>query len=222
MTQHLRTQGARGSSDALEAALDAVRSWPSAAARAWTLDALKRARSDETIEAVVASGSAVREVEISDDLDLVLVYRGRRPALPRPPIDVDLRQYEQDDVSKKLAAGHDYLSWTVRFGRALFERNAWWTRLWAEWNDRIPLPSATEARKRARKTKRHYDNVLAVGDRDAAAELQVSMLTHLARAALSSAAVFPRSRPELPGQLRGIGEKALADQLDEALAQRRE
>ncbi len=163
----------------------------------------------------------MREVEISEDLDLVLVYRRDRPPLPRPPIDVDLRQYEQDEVARKLAADHDYLSWTVRFGHVLFERDAWWTRLRTEWNDRLALPSASEARKRARKTKRHYDDMLAVGDRDAAAELQVSMLTHLARAALSDGGIFPQSRPELAGQLRGIGERALADRLDEALQQRR-
>ena len=203
------------------AALEAVRSWPSATARAWTLDAVERARSEETIEAVVASGSAVREVEVSDDLDLVLVYRGRRPDLPRPPIDVDLRQYERDDVPKKLATGHDYLSWTVRFGRVLFERDGWWARLRTEWDDRLALPSTSEARKRASKTRRHYEDMIAVGDRDAAAELLVSMLTHLARAALSDRGVFPLSRPELAGQLRGIGEEALADRLDEALRQRR-
>ncbi len=217
MTQQLRTQGAQRLSDPFEA----VRSWPSAAARAWTLDAVRRARLDETIEAVVASGSAVREVEISEDLDLVLVYAHDRPSIPRPPIDVDLRQYERDEVPGKLATSHDYLSWTVRFGRVLFERNAWWTRLRAEWNDRLALPSASEARKRAHKTKRQYEAMLTVGDGDAAAELRVSMLTHLARAALSGAAVFPQSRPELSGQLRGIGEHVLADQLDAALAQRR-
>lgn len=219
MTPQLRK---RGVAAAPAPALDAVRSWPSGEARAWTLDAVERARSDEAIEAIVASGSAVREVESSADLDLVLVYRGRRPGLTRPPIDVDLRQYEQDDVSTKLASGHDYLSWTVRFGCVLFERDAWWTRLRAEWNDRLALPSASEARKRARETKRHYENMLAVGDRDAAAELLVSMLTHLARAALSDGGVFPQSRPELARQLRGIGEEALADRLDEALRQRRE
>ena len=42
------------------------------------------------------------------------------------------------------------------------------------------------------------------------------MLTHLARAALSEAGVFPYSRPELPGQLRDIGDHALADRLDAA------
>ncbi len=216
MTQQLSAHSAQRSSDALET----VRSWPSATARAWTLDLVERARSDETIEAVVASGSAVREVEISDDLDLVLVYQGRRPDLTRPPIDVDLRQYERDDVPGKLARGHDYLSWTVRFGRVLFERNAWWSRLRAEWNDRLALPSASEAWKRAHRTERHLQEMLTAGDRDAAAELRVSVLTHLARAALSDAGTFPESRPELAGQLRGIGEEALADQLDEALGRR--
>lgn len=217
MTQQLRAHSAHRSPDALEA----VRSWPSAAARAWTLETVERAQRDETVDAIVASGSAVREVEVSDDLDLVLVYRRHRPQLARPPIDVDLRQYERDEVPGKLGTGHDYLSWTVRFGRVLFERDAWWTRLRTQWNGRLALPSASEARKRAHKTKRHYDDMLAVGDGDAASELLVSMLTHLARAALSEGGRFPKSRPELAGQLRGIGEQALADQLDEALAQRR-
>ena len=211
----------RPDAQAPDPALAAVRSWPSGEARAWTLDAVERARSDATIEAIVASGSAVREVEGSDDLDLVLVYRERRPGLPRPPIDVDLRQYEEGDVARRLAGGHDYLSWTVRFGRALFERDGWWTRLCARWDGRLPLPSVAEATRRARKTQRLHEELLAVGDHDAAAELRVTMLTHLARAALSGAGVFPESRPELAGQLRAIGERALADRLDEALAQRR-
>ena len=146
------------------------------------------------IEAIVASGSAVRDVEYSDDLDLLIVYRTYHPSLPRPPIDVDLRHYERADVLRKLKDGHDYLSWTVRYGRALFERDAWWARLSVEWNDLLPLPSATEARERARRARRLYDEMPAIGDRDAAAELRTSMLTFLARAALSSAGVFPKSR----------------------------
>ena len=168
----------------------------------------------------VASGSAVRDVEHSDDLDLVMVYRTRRPNLPRPPIDVDLRLYEQAEVLRKLKVGHDYLSWTVRYGCVLFERDAWWTRLSVDWNDRLPLPSVAEARERADKARRLYNDVPAIGDHDAAAELRLSMLTFLARAALSSAGVFPKSRPELAGQLRDIDKQALADRLSDALAHR--
>ena len=118
-------------------ALTAVRAWPSDGARAWTINAVRQAERDAAITAIVASGSAVRDVEQSDDLDLVLVHQGRRASLPRPPIDVDLRQYAQAEVARKLEAGHDYLSATVRYGQALYERDAWWTRLRADWDARL-------------------------------------------------------------------------------------
>ena len=200
--------------------LAAVRSWPDEAAQVWTLDLVQGASRNGAIEAIIASGSAVRDVECSDDLDLVLVYREDRLSLPRLPITIDLRQYEWTDVERKLAGRHDYLSWTVRYGQVLFERDGWWTRLRADWNSRLMLPSVAEAQERARKAERLYDQLCEVGDRDAAAEVRISMLTHLARAALSGARVFPKSRPELAGQLHSIGEQALADSLAEALARR--
>ena len=197
-----------------------VRSWPSELARSWTLTAMRAAEGDPAVSAVVASGSAVRDVEQSEDLDLVIVYSTRRPSLPRAPINVDLRLYEETDAVRKLEASHDYLSWTVRYGHVLFEREAWWTRLAEAWIDRLTLPSADDARERARKAKRLYDDIVAIGDRDAAADLRVSMLTNLARAALCSAGVFPKSRPELVEQLRRINDQAHADRLDYALAHR--
>ncbi|MCY4455198.1 MAG: hypothetical protein OXC56_02680 [Chloroflexi bacterium] len=203
-----------------DSALAAVRSWPSKAAWEWTRDAVAAARRDMAVDAIVATGSAIRDVERTDDLDLVLVYRERRPTLSRPPMDVDVRQYERADVPRLLKSGHDYLAWTVRFGRPLFERDGTWAALRADWIDRVATPSADEARVRAQKMQRLRDDMLAVGDHDAAADLEISMLTHLARAALSEAGVFPLSRPELPGQLRDIGDHALADRLDQALRHR--
>ena len=200
--------------------LAGVRSWPSEAARAWTRAAAARARRDPAVLALVASGSAVRGAGRSDDLDLVLVYEAQRPVLPRPPIDVDLRAYERADAARRLAAGHDYLSWTVRFGRVLVQRGAWWDALRADWLGRLALPSAADADARARAAGRLSRELLAAGDRDAAAEQRISMLTHRARARLSEAGVFPRSRSELAGQLRGVGEAALADRLARALAER--
>lgn len=204
-----------------DSSLSAVRSWSSDSARMWTLQAVKGARSNGAIKAIVASGSAVRDVAYSDDLDLVMVYRTHRPDLPMRPIDVDLRLYEQVEAIQKLEAGDDYLSWTVRYGRALFERDAWWTRLCIEWKDRVAPPSEVESRARAEKMRNLYDQMLEVGDFDAAVEIQISMLTHLARALLGGAGVFPKSRPELAGQLCGIGEQALAGRLADALNRRR-
>ena len=200
--------------------LAAVRSWPSSRARLWTIDAVTVARQDSAILAIVASGSAVRDVAQSDDLDLVLVYSKVRPSLPRAPIGVDLQQHEADEVPQKLAKGHDFLSWAVRFGQPLFEHGEWWSRLRAGWIDRLSLPSAAEARKRAQRAQQLHEEMQSLGDHDAASENYVSMLTHLARATLSDAGILPRSRPELADQLRRIGEAPLADRLTEALAHR--
>ena len=220
MTQRLATEQSAHRLDESDQALAAVRSWPSSRARLWTIDAMTVARQDSAILAIVASGSAVRDVAKSDDLDLVLVYRKVRPNLPRPPIGVDLQQHQASEVSPKLAKGHDFLSWAVRFGQPLFERRQWWSRLRADWIDRLSLPSAAEARKRARRAQQLHREMQSLGDHDAATENYVSMLTHLARATLSDAGVLPRSRPELADQLRQIGELPLADRLTDALAQR--
>ncbi len=197
-----------------------VRLWPDDAARSWTRLLVETASNDTGVQAVVATGSAVRDVDRSDDLDLVLIHRGTRPSLVRPPISVDLRCYNQTDVAPKLASGHSYLSWAVRFGRPLFERRDWWSSLRASWNPRLVLPSAAEAIRLAQQAERHTDALAGAGDDDAAAEMALSALTHRARAALSTAGVFPKSRPELAEQLRLIGERKLAGHLDDALTRR--
>lgn len=198
----------------------AVCSWPDDEARDWARRTIRAASQNGAVSAVVATGSAVRDVDRSDDLDLVFVYRAERPSLPRPPISVDLRCYDQADVAARLAAGHSYLSWAVRFGRVLFERDRWWSRLRTVWNDRLLLPSAAEALERARRAERQRDGLAAAGDDDAADELHLTALTHRARAALTRSGIFPQSRPELSAQLRRIGEDALAERLGEALARR--
>lgn len=220
MTQRITAERSADWQEAPRATLEAVRSWPTSKARQWTIDTVAVASQDAVIQAIVASGSAVRDVPNCDDLDLVLVYHKCRPSLPRPPIGVDLQQHEESEIPQKLAHGHDFLSWAVRFGRPLFERDQWWSRLRDDWNDRLSLPSATEARRRAARAQQLYQEMRSLGDHDAAKENYVSMLTHRARAALSDAGVLPRSRPELAEQLRGVGEQKLADQLAEALAHR--
>ena len=213
MTRQLTTEPGADAPQLSDSTSVIVREWPDDAALSWTLNAVEGAEANDAIMAIVATGSSVRDVEYSDDLDLVLVYRECRPSMPRPPISIDLRRYEQDDVLRKLAEGHDYLSWTVRYGRALFERDTWWTRLRVDWNGRLSPPSAAEAYERARKAESLYRELRAIGDTSAATELHLSMLTHLARAALSDAHTFPKSRPEIAGQLREIGEQELADRL---------
>lgn len=220
MTKQVATRQEVHAPSVLMNCLEAVRRWPDDIARAWTLSAVELAMADTNIAAIVATGSSVRDVEYSDDLDLVLVYQNCHAAMPRPPISIDFRAYEKAEVTQKLAEGHDYLSWTVRFGQVLFERGGWWTSLRADWNDRLSLPSVTEASARAEKAKCLSMELREAGDEDAADELQLSSLTHICRAELSRAHVFPKSRPELVGQLREIGQYSLADQLATALDRR--
>ena len=59
-----------------------------------------------------------------------------------------------------------------------------------------------------------------IGDEDAVAEYRIAWLSHRARACLARAGILPRSRPELPSQLRENGDGTLADSLSAALADR--
>ena len=61
-----------------------------------------------------------------------------------------------------------------------------------------------------------------IGDEDAAQEQYITMLTQIARACLIRSDTYPASRPELPDQLKSVGEHELASQLEKALQTRLE
>lgn len=195
-----------------------IQRWSSVAARKWAEAFFARAERELGVLAVVAVGSAIRDVPESSDVDLVLIYEGRKPSTRPRPIDVDLRSYERSEVAGLLASGHDLLGWAVRLGRVVFERDGFWTELREHWRGRIPFPSSDLAKRRGRVALSHLHDLLATGDIEASAEQLITLLTHLARAKLLEARIFPASRAELPDQLRGIGEPALADRLSEALS----
>lgn len=101
----------------------AVKRWPTARSRAWTLQFLADAADNDNILAVIAVGSAVRDVVTSVDLDLVVICR--RPEILRlnPSLEIDLRVYPENQLLPELARGHDLLGWAVKFGRVLFQRD---------------------------------------------------------------------------------------------------
>ena len=78
-----------------------------------------------------------------------------------------------------------------------------------------------ETTARAAKAKELYNELLALGDSDAANEQLLTILTHLARARLIEGGIYPASCPELVEQLREIGEQYLARRPTNALYQRR-
>lgn len=199
-----------------------IKRWPTPAARAWLVSFLDRAAHDGNIRAVIAVGSAVRSDVLSEDLDIVALCIDRDRLHERAPIEVDLRSFDVDHVEEGLKRGDDLLAWSVRFGCPLLDRDKTWQRIVERWRDRIPLPDPTIARERAATTQAQLDELVRIGDDDAIIDLRVSHLTHLARAVLSEAGVYPASRPELPKQLRQIGDSKMADELQEALTNRAE
>lgn len=190
-------------------------------ARIWLASLLERAPRDPAILAVVATGSAIRPVERSQDLDLFILHSVDRPSLrPTPPIDVDLRYQPQHLVEQAIAEGNEYVVWALTHGVPLFEREAAWRRLVERWQGALPLPRAERSISRARRASRYAAELRRMGDLEAAEEQHLSMLTHLAWARLLAKSILPVSRPELPEQLRRHGEVALADELQRAVESR--
>jgi hypothetical protein len=171
--------------------------------------------------AVVAVGSAVRSAVPSDDLDLVVICRDRRLLrVEETPIEVDLRAFDVGGIERDLQKGHDLLIWSVQYGQPLYDPMGVWAELARRWKGRLPMPDVSVARRRAEAARAQLEVMRLAGDENAIIDLNLSYLTHLARAALAEAGVFPTSRPELPDQLRGIGRRDLAERVEEALSAR--
>src|SRR5271157_2177 len=202
-----------------EHSLAQVLRWPSRRARDWVIGFLDAAASDPNIIAVIAVGSAVRPGVPSSDVDLVAICRDPLLLKGVRPLEVDLRAYPDADIDASIENGHDVLGWAVRFGRVLFQRDSFWTRLVTRWRHRLPLPPSKVARARAAAAYHRLASVFEFGDADAVHEQALCYLTHLARAELLDRGVYPISRPELAEQLRGIGNRQLAAWLDRLLSE---
>lgn len=196
---------------------EAIRLWPSPEAKEWVRTLLKWAWKDPRVNVVVAIGSAVRPVKSSVDIDLVLAYDNPPPSFPSPPIDVDLRYFPAEQLRDLALSGHDLVGWAVKYGVPLIDKDGHWSDLIEEIGDDIPPPPPTTALRRAERAKRFLQQLVAARDEDGAHEQLLSFLTHLARARLASHGVYPASRPELPQQLRAVGEHQLARALKRAI-----
>ena len=194
--------------------------WPTACAREWLSSFLAQAREDRNVIAVVAIGSAVRSRVQSDDLDLFVLCRDRTLLKARAPIEIDLCTANVDRVEQDIQAGRDLAIWAVRYGHPLLDRDGNWRRIVDRWMDQLPLPDPSISMERARKAQKRIKDLHDIGDEEAARELTVSYLTHRSWARLAQAGVHPQSRPELPRQLRGVGEADLAATLEQALSER--
>ncbi len=192
---------------------------PSNPTRQWVDGFIRSACEQPSVDAVIAIGSLARgRSHHRSDVDLIVVFHGEPPGFERPEIDIDIRLVEREHVDVRISSGHDLLGWAVRFGRTVCERNHYWQDVVNRWSGCLPLPSAEVARQRAWRARARARDLVVIGDREAAAELVQAMLTQEARAKLIDASVYPASRPELPDQLREIGEIDLATELEQSIS----
>jgi predicted nucleotidyltransferase len=197
--------------------LESVRRWVGGSQR-WVKAFLPSISSLPHVVAVIAMGSAVRDRgHRRSDLDLLLVYREKRPAV-KPPLEVDIRFTRLDQLDDLVAKGSEIVCWALKFGAALYDPENYWEQLQHKWKGRIPLPSAIEARTRAMQTLERAKEMLELDDDSAADDLLLTALTQFARERLIQHHVFPASRPELPDQLRELNrDDPLAGLLEAAM-----
>jgi hypothetical protein len=188
--------------------------WPTERSRKWTCEFLESAPANDSVEAVIGIGSAVRPNVVSADLDLIVISAAGMTLHLSPPMEIDLRVYSAPTIDAQIAMGHDLLGWAIKFGKALFQRDHCWDKIIDAWKDKLPLPSPTAARERAANAYERLAKVLETGDMDAVHDQAVSYLTQLARAELLARGVYPASRPELASQLRVGNRSQIAEQLD--------
>jgi hypothetical protein len=163
---------------------------------------------------VVLVGSYARETETSplSDIDLVTIGVSIDH---EPPPTIQLMPLTEDDLSSRLRSGDDFVQWALRFGMPLAGRS-YWRGLKNDLLREAPWPDYTRKLGQAQ-TRLHYAEMLAeMGDLDASNEELRFALSHLARAQLLKAGEFPLSRPELPKQLRALGNSTLAMALERA------
>jgi hypothetical protein len=153
----------------------------------------------------------VRDVPKSNDVDLIAIA-DENPVRTQefPPLEIDFRFYSSEGLEDKITNGNDYLGWAIHFGKALHEKEEYWGKLVGRLKGKVPMPSPQTARERAAIAAKNVKTLLRIGDSDAALEQIVTLLTHVGRAILIEAGVYPASRPELPSQLSAIGCPVLA------------
>lgn len=183
--------------------------------------------------ALILSGSTARRTRTDiSDLDYHLV--GPRIETKDLSRQLDVHVLSKEKLRSEILAGDDFVQWSVRFGRVVFDDGVV-RRTLGLIEDRRLWPSVDRKREHARKSLKLAERFVATGDEDGALAQVRTALSLAARASLLSSGIFPMSRAELPAQLQGIGSggvaKALSatihgspslSELEEAVAEGRE
>ncbi len=162
---------------------------------------------------VVLIGSMAREAATEkSDIDLLVVSPESLPRFKITP-RAQIFRITRAAFLDRLKCRDDFPQWAVRFGKVVSDESHWWDevknnsdlQVWPDWK-----------RKKIQAEERlsFATPLRESGDYDHAAEELLLSARHLGRALLLKEHVFPLSQPELPAQLREIGQTEVAELLD--------
>lgn len=163
--------------------------------------------------ALTGSTARARRTAISD-LDYHVI--GLRPRYDDLPEDVDVYATDVERFWTKLREGDDMVHWTLRFACILHDSGVFREGLAAVEREGL-WPDPGRHLARLPRIAELTDQLIEMGDRDAALDQLRAGLTSLARASLLTAGVFPLARSELPLQLETIRERDLAAALTQTI-----
>lgn len=160
---------------------------------------------------LILTGSTARQsrTELSD-LDYHLV--GGKIATRDLSAELDLHVLSPDELIKEILDGDDFVQWSLRFGRVLFDDGTARAAARVIADQRL-WPDVGRKARHAAKSLDLARRVVETGDADGAVIQVRTGLSLAARAFLLSVRVFPLSRAELPLQLAAAGRPDAAEAL---------
>jgi hypothetical protein len=126
---------------------------------------------------------------------------------------VELHFIRPEKLEERILNGDDHAQWIFRYGKLLHGEASLWER-YSALLERGPWPDWTRKLDPARRHLQRAFDLLRMGDLGAACDQGLRAADLLARAILLQRKVWPLSRPELPDQLRSIGEPHMVSALE--------
>lgn len=153
--------------------------------------------------AVILVGSVARNAATANsDLDLLVITERSIP-VRRTPDRIHMQIMSEAQFMERLKSGDDFAAWCVRFGIPIQKAKVWdriiqapEAKTWPNWRHKI---------EHAARRLLLADQLIKLGDNEAAAEELTYAVSHVARALLLRKQVFPLSRPEMISQLKDAG-----------------
>lgn len=161
--------------------------------------------------ALVLLGSVARgkRTRMWSDLDLLAVEGPSRQAPPT----VHFIQLDRSALLERVARRDDFAQWALRYGEPIFGADRW-RKFSASALASAPWPDPVRKFQQATDRLSVASALSEVGDYTSAQKEAIYAASHTARAILLSVGRFPLSRPELPTQLRHVGQPRAAEILE--------